>query len=128
MSAQTLAFAYAALATFPIAMQLAVALGAPLGRFTVGGRFPGRLPVPWRWLALLQAGILLAMSCAVLDRSGAITLGLPAYGFWLALAMTGLTTIANAISPSRPERLLWTPVLLTMSAAAIGVAFGGTLP
>lgn len=127
MSAQTLALVYTALSALPGVMHAAVSLGAPVGRYTVGGRFPGRLPPAWRAMALVQLGLLLAMSCAVLDRGGALALDLPPFVFWLALAMTGLTTIANNISPSRPERLLWGPVTLGMTIAAIGVATGGIL-
>ena len=35
---QTFAYAYTGLAALPVAMQLALAAGAPLGRYTVGGR------------------------------------------------------------------------------------------
>lgn len=122
MTPTTLAISYAALAGFPTAMQIALAAGAPLGRFTIGGRFPGRLPGPWRALALVQASLLLAMACAMLDRGGVLRLGLPDAAFWTALALTALTTIANVATPSRPERLLWGPVTLAMTAAAIGIA------
>ncbi len=123
MTAQTLAVIYAALVALPLAMQLAVALGAPLGRFTVGGRFDGRLPPLWRGLAVVQAGLLAAMAGAVLDRGEVIALGLPPLAFWLALGMSALTLLANAASPSKPERRLWTPVALGMTAAALGVAW-----
>lgn len=122
MTPTTLAISYATLAGFPTAMQIALAAGAPLGRFTIGGRFPGRLPGPWRALALVQASLLLAMACAMLDRGGVLRLGLPDAAFWTALALTVLTTIANVATPSRPERLLWGPVTLAMTAAAIGIA------
>ena len=128
MSAQTLAIIYAALAALPMAMHIALSLGAPLGRFTVGGRFPGRLPGAWRGLALVQAALLLAMGCAVLDRGGVLSIGLPDAAFWLALALTLLTALANGITPSRPERMLWGPVTFAMSVAAIGVAAGGFAP
>ena len=119
---QTLAFAYAGLAVLPVLMHLAVAAGAPLGRLTVGGRFPGRLPPAWRVLALTQAALLAAMAGAVLARAGVATPRL-AMLFWPALALTLLSLAANAASPSRPERLLWTPVLALMAAAALGVGF-----
>lgn len=122
MTSQTLAAFYAAFAMLPVAMHLALAAGAPLGRFTVGGRFPGRLPPLWRLLALVQAVLLVGMAIAILDRGAVLDFDLPTPAFWLALALTVLSTIANGVSPSRPERLLWTPVLLAMSAAAIGVA------
>jgi hypothetical protein len=62
------------------------------------------------------------MACAVLDRGGVINLSLAPTVFWLALAMTGLTLLANAASTSRPESMLWTPITLAMAAAAVGVA------
>ncbi|TCS63854.1 hypothetical protein EDD52_106122 [Primorskyibacter sedentarius] len=128
MSAQTLAIIYAALAALPMAMHIALSLGAPLGRITVGGRFSGRLPCAWRGLALVQAALLLAMGCAVLDRGGVLSTELPDAAFWLALALTLLTALANGITPSRPERMLWGPVTFAMSVAAIGVAAGGFAP
>lgn len=117
-----LAYAYAGLATGPVLMHLAIALGAPLGRLTVGGRFPGRLPPLWRMLALVQAALLGAMAGAVLARAGIGALPLLPL-FWPAVTLTLLSLAANAASPSRPERLLWTPVLFLMSTAALGVAF-----
>jgi len=117
---QTLAFAYAGLAALPMLMHLAVVAGAPLGRLTVGGRFPGRLPPAWRALALVQAALLGTMAGAVLASAG-IGASPLAPLFWPAVGLTLLSLVANAASPSRPERLLWTPVLFLMSAAALGV-------
>lgn len=117
-----LAWAYAVLAALPIAMHLGLAAGAPWGRFTVGGRFAGRLPPLWRGFALIQAALLAGMACAVLDRAGAIALNLPGWVFWVALGVTILSLAANAASPSLPERRLWTPVLAAMTAAALGIA------
>ena len=119
---QTLALAYAGLAALPVLMHLAVAAGAPLGRLTVGGRFSGRLPPLWRALALVQGALLATMAGAVLARAGLGASPL-ALLFWPATALTLLSLAANAASPSRPERLLWTPVLALMAAAALGVGF-----
>ncbi|EBA06749.1 hypothetical protein [Sagittula stellata] len=115
-----LAIAYAGLAACPVLMHFANAAGAPLGRLTVGGRFPGRLPPVWRALALVQAALLSTMAGALLARSGVVAVPLAPL-FWPALGLTLLSLIANAASPSRPERLLWTPVLFLMAAAALGV-------
>lgn len=122
MQPAVFAIAYAALAALPVAMQLGLAAGAPWGRFTVGGRFPGRLPPLWRVLALVQAALLLGMAAAMLDRAGAMDLGLPSSVFRLAVGLTVATLVANAASPSRPERLLWTPVTAAMAAAALAIA------
>ena len=117
---QALAFAYAGLAMLPVLMHLANAAGAPLGRLTVGGRFPGRLPPVWRALALVQAALLGIMAGAVLARAGLCAAALAPL-FWPAVVLTLLSLAANAASPSRPERLLWTPILSLMAAAALGV-------
>ncbi|MBK0327043.1 hypothetical protein I5535_07030 [Rhodobacteraceae bacterium F11138] len=117
-----LAFAYAGLTALPALMHLALAAGAPLGRLTVGGRFPGRLPPLWRVLALVQMALLGLMAGTVLARAG-IGPELLTLLFWPTLALTLLSLAVNAASPSRPERLLWTPVLLLMAAAVLGVAF-----
>ncbi|KUF10811.1 hypothetical protein [Pseudoponticoccus marisrubri] len=118
----TLALCYAGLAALPVVMHLAVTAGAPLGRLTVGGRFPRTLPPAWRVLALVQAGLLVTMAGAVLARAGLGAAPLAPL-FWPALTLTILSLVANAASPSRPERLLWTPVLSLMAAAALGVGF-----
>ncbi|SMX22536.1 hypothetical protein [Boseongicola aestuarii] len=114
---------YAVSAAMPIAMQIALALGAPLGRFANGGRFPGALPPLWRGLAVVQGAILVAMIWSVLARGGVIAAQVAPALFWATVGISVLTMIANAISPSRPERLLWTPVTGVMVAAALCVAF-----
>lgn len=123
MTPHAAALLYAALTLLPAVMQIALTAGAPLGRFTVGGRFPGRLPPLWRGLALVQAGLLIGMALVVLDRGGVLPLSLPAWLFWVVLALSLTTFLANAASPSRPERLLWGPVTFAMVVSALGVAF-----
>lgn len=97
MTPQTVAAFHAALAMLPVAMHLGLAAGAPLGRFTVGGRFPGRLPPLWRLLALVQAALLLGMAIAILDRGGVLNLDLPRPAFWLALALTVLSSMRSLL-------------------------------
>lgn len=121
MTAPALALAYAGFAALPFAMQLALAAGAPLGRYTVGGRFEGRLPGPWRALALVQAVFLAAMACVVLVHGGVIALALPGWTLWAVLMLTALTTLANLATPSRPERLVWGPVTVAMSVCLVAV-------
>lgn len=120
----TAALIYAGLAALPLAMHLALAAGAPLGRFTLGGRFPDRLPPAWRGLALVQAALLGAMALVVLNRAGLGPANLPSWLFWPVVALTGVTTLANIATPSPPERLVWGPVTLAMLAAALVVGLG----
>lgn len=123
MTPYTAACIYTACVAMPIAMQIALACGAPWGRFANGGRFPAVLPPLWRMLAVVQGALLAAMAWVVLAKGGVITAQVPAALFWATVLLSVLSMIANAISPSRPERLLWTPVTVVMVAAALGVAF-----
>ena len=116
---QIAALCYAPLATLPTIMQIGLAAGAPWGRYTVGGRFAGRLPPAWRALALVQAALLVAMATAVLTRGGLLALGWPAWTFWVTLGLTALTCLGNIASPSAPERRLWGPVTALMLTAAL---------
>lgn len=119
---QNAALLYTLLASLPIAMHIGVAHGAPWGRFTVGGRFEHKLPPVWRGLALGQAALLCLMAVVMLDRGAVVDLGLAEELFWICVGLTALSTFANAISPSRPERLLWTPVLVAMTGSAMALA------
>ena len=123
MTANLAAMIYTGLAVLPLTMHVALAVGAPLGRLTVGGRFDGKLPPLWRGLALVQVGLLIGLSVSMLDRAGVLALGIPGLVFWAAFALTLATFMANAASPSRPERILWGPVTFGMAVCACLVAF-----
>jgi len=107
------------------AFQIALALGAPWGELTLGGRWRGSLPLVVRLIPLLSV-VLLACFCAVLlARAG---LALPQYGslsrtlVWFVVGYCALGSIANAASPSKRERNLWLPVVLFMLASSLVVA------
>jgi hypothetical protein len=97
-----------------VGFQLALAAGAPLGRLAWSGRHDGTLPAGLRAAsavsALVWAGALGA--AATTDRSPLLSRVRTAYA-----VVAGAGTVLNAASPSRPERLLWTPV-----AASIAVS------
>lgn len=121
MTPYGLALIYAALAALPLAMHIALVFGAPLGRFTLGGRYSGRPTPLWRWAAMAQGLLLLGMATTVLDFGGVLALDLPDALFWGTFALSCVTALLNVISPSRPERLLWGPVtgLMALSAGAL---------
>ena len=112
------AIAFAVLACVPACVQVALAFGAPLGRLTMGGRWPGRLPRHARLLALVQAGLLALMAWVVL----AVARGeLPSWPVWLVVGVQGLSVVAHVVTPSRAERRLWLPFVAGMLACAIAV-------
>jgi hypothetical protein len=89
--------------------------GAPLGEYTMGGKFPGKLPVKMRIAAFVQIFILLLFASIVIAKAG---ISLEQYhriariGIWFVVAFFVLGSIVNLSSPSRKERLVMGPANL----------------
>lgn len=111
-----------ATATVAIAFfQIALILGAPLGRYTQGGQHEGALPMSGRIIAAVSIPVVLFQGLAILSAAGFPGLGWPIWTGWAALAVTGVSTVLNWITPSKPERMVWGPVMLVMLAMALVV-------
>ncbi len=104
---------------------MALTLGAPWGEFTLGGRWRGRLPPRIRFIPLVSTLLLGIFSAVILARAG---LGLPTVQehshllAWVVVGYFVLGCIANAITPSKRERMLWLPVVFFMLLLSITVA------
>lgn len=123
MNVTTLAAAaFAGLAVFPTAAQVALVLGAPWGSITMGGRWPEKLPPAARFGAAIQATILVCLAAIALDHAGVIGIGLPGAAIWVVAGVTCLSAVLNNITPSRIERRLWGPVTILMAALALFLA------
>lgn len=114
---------FAGLVAMPVCLQIGLACGASWGRFALGGLFPTRLPPVWRALAVLQAGILVAMAISALWAGGVLAIDLPDWTIGLVTILCCLTFLANAASRSIPERRLWAPVTLGMFICACVLTF-----
>ncbi|MBT9459062.1 MAG: hypothetical protein IV097_20760 [Burkholderiaceae bacterium] len=107
------------------AFQVALAMGAPWGEFTLGGRWRGRLPMKVRIIPLVSLLLLIGFGAVILARAGFAVPFAPQHAHWLAWVVVGycaLGTIVNAVTPSRRERNLWLPVLLCMLILSLVVA------
>ncbi|WP_309629436.1 hypothetical protein [Brevundimonas sp.] len=102
--------------------QLALIAGAPWGDLTQGGRQEGVLSPGARLLSAVSIPILVFMALGILSAAGSWP-HWPRFAGWLALGVTGLTTVANWASPSKRERLIWGPVSLAMLACALLALF-----
>ena len=105
--------------------QLALALGAPLGSFAMGGAFQGTYPPAMRIAAILQvvlyAGIgIIVLSCA--EVAFPKLRGLAGRLIWPIVLLFVAATVLNFISPSARERLLWTPVAIAILLLSLRVA------
>lgn len=108
-----------------VLFQLALAAGMPWGELAMGGRYPGRFPPALRFAALLQAGILGVLGLIVLVRAGIILpewLTVSRKAIWGVVAFCALSLIANLITPSRRERMIWAPVAAILLLSSILVA------
>jgi hypothetical protein len=100
--------------------QVAVALGAPLGRAAWGGRHDGVLPTRLR-IASGVAGVVIypLIGLFVVASASLITAdwmpGTGKAGMWVLTGLFTLRAIANFASPSKLERF-WGPVSLVIAA------------
>ena len=108
------AWVYAGLVGLTCLFHLAIIWGAPWGSLTMGGRWPGRLPVLARILSLASALLLVVMALVVLAQAGILEADLPHWAHWAVAGLTLVSVLANAATPSPPERLVWLPVTLIL--------------
>lgn len=108
-----------------IVFQVALALGAPWGEYSMGGRYRGQLPLEMRVAAVGQAALLAALAVFVLSTAGLV---LPTMAdtlpmlIWAVVVFSAFSLVVNAISPSPGERRIWVPVALVMLASSLVVA------
>ena len=117
--------AFAVMAVGVSAFQVALALGAPWGEYAMGGVFPGRYPPPMRVAAVVQAVLIGLLALAVLSAAGLVLPDLIAaipWLAWVAVAVSALAVILNALSRSAGERRIWVPVAVVMLISSLIVA------
>ena len=112
----------AALAVF----QLALALGAPIGRFAWGGQHRV-LPTRLRIGSAISIVIYAVIAVIALDRAGVVDVVsdvVSTVGMWVVFAYFVIGIPMNAISRSRPERYTMTPVVTVLAVLSLIVALG----
>jgi hypothetical protein len=119
------AVVFAIVTSGAIVFQIALALGAPWGKYAMGGAFPGRLPTAMRGAAVVQALVLGVLALVVLAHAGLIDIPivreLP-WLIWVAVAFSAVSLALNAISRSAGERRIWVPVAMVMFGSSLVVA------
>jgi hypothetical protein len=119
------AWTFVVLTALTILFQLALALGAPWGEFTLGGKHRGVLPARWRFIPVISAVLLAGFMAVVLIRAGVILpewAGLSHTLIWIVVGYSALGCIANAATPSPRERRMWLPVVGVLLATSLTVA------
>jgi len=106
--------------------QLALALGAPIGRFAWGGQhrvLPARLRVG----SAVAIVICALIAVIALDRVGAIDVLpdlLATVAMWVVFAYFVLGIVLNAASRSKAERAVMVPVTIVLAVLSFLIAMG----
>jgi hypothetical protein len=122
------ALVFALVAVGVVAFQFALALGAPWGSYAMGGGSPGRFPPPLRVAAVVQGVLIGLLAVAVLSAAGLVlpdlAVTLP-WLIWVAVVVSALAVVLNAISRSAGERRIWVPVAAVLLVTSLLVAING---
>ena len=123
------AILYAVISAAVVAFQIALAAGAPLGEYAMGGAVPGQFPPALRISALIQAALIAGMALVVLSRAGIILprwVRVSRWLIWVIVAFLGLDLFLNLITPSAGERAIWAPTLGLLLVTSAMVAFSSS--
>ena len=111
-----------------VAFQVALALGAPLGRAAWGGTHT-QLPPGLRVASAVAAGFWVLAALIVLGRAGyqvsPLPLGAARWGTWILVGALLFGALMNFASPSAWERFLWGPFALLLAGLCLVVARSG---
>ena len=113
------------LASLAVFQGLLVA-GAPLGRFAWGGQNEV-LPTNLRIGSVVSIALYAGFAVLILQAAGSLALlpdGFVGVAIWVLTGYLVLGIGMNAISRSRPERMVMTPVVAILAAACLVVALG----
>jgi hypothetical protein len=116
---------YLVITIIVVLFQLALAFGAPLGKFAMGGKFPDKLPKHMRFVPLIQIIILVFFLYVVLIQTNLVSdqpLVIGSIGIWVVVVFFFLGSILNIITPSKPERMIWGPINVLTFIAVLLIA------
>lgn len=105
--------------------QLALALGAPWGRFAWGGQHERELPGRLRLGSAISIVLYAFFAVVLLDRAELVDVLPDAFSrvaAWVLFGYLALGVVMNGISRSRHERAVMTPVTLVLAVCALVVA------
>ena len=105
--------------------QIALIAGAPLGRFAWGGQHTV-LPARLRTGSVISIGIYAFLAALAASKAGFVTIisdgAFLDISLWVVTAYLATGIVLNAISRSKPERYLMTPVVAVSAVCFFIVA------
>lgn len=118
------AIIFSAFTGIVIIFQVCLAAGAPWGKASMGGRYPGKYPPKMRIVAVLNMLILAFIAAITLSEANLMFPQLnkiSGIGIWVIVVFFLIGTIMNTITPSKIERI-WAPVALIQLITSLIVA------
>lgn len=112
---------YLSLYLFVILFQIGLLIGQPWGEYTMGGYNKGILPVKLRIAPFISILILIFFIIFTIDKTQifGFSFNFPIYLKWLIIGFNILAFIANSITKSKKERMLWQPITLLILILSI---------
>jgi hypothetical protein len=107
-------------------LQIALALGAPLGEYTLGGQYKGKLPKKLRIAAIFQIVILALFVMIVTSRATIafdFMFSFSKIAIWFVCAFFVLGTLMNFSSKSPKEKWTMGPLNVIALISVLLVAF-----
>ncbi|MCZ2826968.1 MULTISPECIES: hypothetical protein [unclassified Modestobacter] len=104
--------------------QVSLIAGAPLGRFAWGGQHEV-LPTGLRVgsaVSIVVYGLVAALLLQVAGALDVLPRGVADVTIWVLTAYFAVGVLMNAVSRSRPERLVMTPVALALAVVCLVLA------
>lgn len=118
------AYVFTAFIVILTLFMIALAAGMPWGILTMGGKFPGRLPIYMRVVCIFQILLFSSLALVVLIRAGVVApdwLPLSKTLIWGVVVYNVLGVIVHIITPSRWERIVWLPVIVLLLISSVVV-------
>ena len=119
------ALTYTVLGIILIIFHLALAVGAPWGRLTMGGFYEGVLPKKLRVAAVAQALLIVVTIIIVLAKANLwfnSLQSLASIGIWLVVALFAISSVLNLITSSAWERHTGGPASVCMLICSLIIA------
>ena len=111
-----------------IVFQSLLVLGLPLGHLAYGGQ-QKKLPVKFRVLSVVAVGVFILASLVVLERVSLIEVinnpGVTSVIIWVLAVYFTLGVLMNAISRSKWEKIIMTPMAFVMAVCCTIIAIFG---
>ena len=102
-----------------VVFHLSLILGAPFGGVTMGGRWPGVLPVRGRVASAVSIVVLLLLARIVAVAGALAPPRLPAASLWAVALFLAVAVVLHIITPSGVERAIWLPQIPVQGACVI---------